>query len=443
MAIIKGKAVDQLLTRPGPNFRAILFYGPNEGRVREYAVQIAKTVVADLSDPFRISQLSAADLKDDPPRLADEAAAIAMTGGRRVIRARGIGDAQTDCFANFLENPQGDTLIVVEAGELAKTSRLRKLFESHSLCAIVACYEDSGADLDALVIGHLRQHGLTINSDARDYLLHCLGEDRLATRQELDKLVLYKWPHRQTNEQTGTAYVIDGKGASNAKDIIDGKDILDIRDTGDIYDIGDVMDTSDVTDTSDVIDANGVIDTNDVIDASGVIDAADTKDTTDTRKNPGVKDIYDTKDRHISIEDVRACIGDSSVQGLDGICDALGAGNIAALDNQLARAFEASMAPVAVLRSASNHLLRLQLTVAMLAQGNSMDAALRTLRPPVHFSRVDEFRKQMRIWSLARLARALELLLQGESMCKTTGAPDHSLCSKTLMQVAALAREKP
>ena len=419
MAIIKGKAVDQLLTRPGPNFRAILFYGPNEGRVREYAVQIAKTVVADLSDPFRICQLSAADLKDDPARLADEAAAIAMTGGRRVIRARGIGDAQTDCFANFLEYPQGDTLIVVEAGELAKTSRLRKLFESHSLCAIVACYEDSGADLDVLVTGHLRQHGLTINSEAKDYLLHCLGEDRLATRQELDKLVLYKWPHRQTNEQTGTAYVIDGKGASNAKDIIDGKDILDIRDTGDIYDIGDVMDTN------------------------GVIDAADTKDTTDTRKNPGVKDIYDTKDRHISIEDVRACIGDSSVQGLDGICDALGAGNIAALDNQLARAFEASMAPVAVLRSASNHLLRLQLTVAMLAQGNSMDAALRTLRPPVHFSRVDEFRKQMRIWSLARLARALELLLQGESMCKTTGAPDHSLCSKTLMQVAALAREKP
>ncbi|MFZ5931524.1 MAG: DNA polymerase III subunit delta [Pseudomonadota bacterium] len=425
MAIIKGKAVDQLLTRPGPNFRAILFYGPNEGRVREYAVQIAKTVVADLSDPFRICQLSAADLKDDPARLADEAAAIAMTGGRRVIRARGIGDAQTDCFANFLEYPQGDSLIVVEAGELAKTSRLRKLFESHSLCAIVACYEDSGADLDALVTGHLRQHGLTINSEAKDYLLHCLGEDRLATRQELDKLVLYKWPRRHASEQTVAAYVIDGKGASDAKDI---RDTAGIRDAGDILDI---RDTGDIFDTRDIQDS---------------YDTGDVADTADSRRNSGAKDtcdIYDTHDRCVSIEDVRACIGDSSVQGLDGICDALGAGNIAALDNQLARAFEASMAPVAVLRGASNHLLRLQLAAALLAQGNSMDAALRTLRPPMHFSRADEFRKQMRIWSLARLARALELLLQGESMCKTTGAPDHSLCSKTLMQVAALAREKP
>lgn len=380
MAIIKGKAVDQLLTRPGANFRAILFYGPNEGRVREYAVQVAKTVVADLSDPFRICQLSAADLKDDPARLADEAAAIAMTGGRRVIRMRGIGDAQTDSFANFLENPQGDSLIIVEAGELTKTSRLRKLFESHNLCAIVACYEDSGADLDALVIGHLRQHGLTINSDARDYLLHCLGEDRLATRQELDKLVLYKWPRSHASEQTGAAYVIDGK------------------------------------------------------------DANDVADIADSRRNSGVKDISDTHDRCVSIEDVRACIGDSSVQGLDGICDALGAGNIAALDNQLARAFEASMAPVAVLRSASNHLLRLQLAAAMRAQGASIEMALRSLRPPVHFSRTQAFQQQLRIWDLPRIAHGLDLLLQGEAACKTTGAPDHSLCSQAMMQVAQLAR---
>ncbi len=422
MAIIKGKAVDQLLTRPGPNFRAILFYGPNEGRVREYAVQIAKTVVADLSDPFRICQLSAADLKDDPARLADEAAAIAMTGGRRVIRMRGIGDAQTDCFANFLENPQGDTLTVVEAGELAKTSRLRKLFESHSLCAIVACYEDSGADLDALVSGHLRQHGLTINSEAKDYLLHCLGEDRLATRQELDKLVLYKWPRRHASEQTGAAYVIGGKGASGAKDIIDGKDILDIKDTAGIRDTGDIFDTGDVQDT---------------------YDTGDVADTADSRRNSGAKDtcdIYDTHDRCVRIEDVRACIGDSSVQGLDGICDALGAGNIAALDNQLARAFEASMAPVAVLRGASNHLLRLQLAAAMRAQGASIEMALRSLRPPVHFSRTQAFQQQLRIWDLPRIAHGLDLLLQGEAACKTTGAPDHSLCSQAMMQVAQLVR---
>ncbi|MGK2872555.1 MAG: DNA polymerase III subunit delta, partial [Alphaproteobacteria bacterium] len=138
-----------------------------------------------------------------------------------------------------------------------------------------------------------------------------------------------------------------------------------------------------------------------------------------------------------------ACIGDSTIQGLDGICDAMATGNLASLDNQLARSFDTSMAPVAIIRSASNHLLRVQLAAAMLVQGATVDAALRTLRPPLHFSRTDAFRKQLRMWNSDRLARGLDLLLACEAACKTTGAPDKSLCGQALMQVASLARPNP
>ena len=102
------------------------------------------------------------------------------------------------------------------------------------------------------------------------------------------------------------------------------------------------------------------------------------------------------------------------------------------------------MAPVAILRSASNHLMRLQLAVAMLAGVISMDMALRTLSVhPCNFSRSMNFQQTNANMEFSPFSRALELLLQGEATCKTTGAPDHSLCSKTLMQVAALAREQP
>ncbi len=417
--IIKGKALDQLLTHPAPSYRAILFYGPNEGRVREYAMRVAQTVVPDLTDPFRVCQLSVADLKDDPARLLDESAAIAMTGGRRVVRARGMGDSQTDSFANVLDDPQADALIVVEAGELIKTSRLRKLFESSPVCAIVACYEESATDLDMLVVGHLRQHGLTINSDAKAYLLQCLGEDRLATRQELDKLVLYKWPRKRVSANTGVTYAV---GARDTEDGVDTNAILDVT---------DIQDTADISDTRDISGIHDIYDSNDTYDGAGIADTGDTKD---------IPESQDTNDRCVSLADVTACIGDSSVQGLDGICDAMGSGNLTALDSQLARAFEAAMAPVAILRAASNHLLRLQLAVALLARGDTVDIALRNLRPPVHFSRITAFRQQLRSWNLHRIARALDLLLQGEAACKTTGAPDHSLCSQTMIQVAQLVR---
>ena len=89
-----------------------------------------------------------------------------------------MGMRKQTVFANFLEYPQGDTLIVVEAGELATTSSLRKLFETSSIAQLSPVMRKAARISIGLVIDHLRQHGLTITSDAKAYLLQCLGEDR-------------------------------------------------------------------------------------------------------------------------------------------------------------------------------------------------------------------------------------------------------------------------
>ena len=42
-----------------------------------------------------------------------------MTGGRRVVRVRGAGEAASKFFTGFLSGPvPGDALILVSAGEL-------------------------------------------------------------------------------------------------------------------------------------------------------------------------------------------------------------------------------------------------------------------------------------------------------------------------------------
>lgn len=407
--IIKGKAVEQLLNGPGPGIRLVLFYGPDEGRVRENAARVARTVVQDLSDPFRVSQLSGGDLKSDPARLLDEAAALSLTGGRRVVRLRGIGDAQTDILATCLQAPPGDSLIVAEAGELAKTSRLRKLCEDSPHCAIAACYEDSLAELETVVVSHLLQHGLRLTSDAKAYLLQYLGEDRFVTRQELDKLILYKAPR-----SLGIADISDTAGITGIQDIYDTSDTQDIADTDDVAGISDIYSTR---------------------------DTAGIQDTKASHLRAGGKDTYgikDTNDTLISLADVQACIGDTTSQGLDGVCDAMAAGDLQSLDRRLVKAYETGLSPVGILRAAANHLLRLQLAASLVAQGSPVEAAIRNLKPPVFFPRSDLMTKQLRLWNMPRLARALDLLLQAEAACKTTGAPDDSICGQTLMQVALL-----
>ena len=87
--------------------------------------------------------------------------------------------------------PLQDTSVVLEAGDLAKSSPLRSLCERSPKALALPCYPDNDRDLAAVVDEALRMAGLTIDRDARAALLASLGGDRLATRAELAKLTLY------------------------------------------------------------------------------------------------------------------------------------------------------------------------------------------------------------------------------------------------------------
>ncbi len=169
----------------------MLLYGPDGGLVRERAVALTTAVIGVADDPFRLAELSSEVLKDDPARLVDEATAIALGGGRRVVRVRNAGDPQAELFEGLLERALVDTLVIVEAGALSSRSPLRRLFERADKAAALPCYLDGPEVLDDLVTDTLAAAGLTIELAARVYLVDHLGGDRLISRGELEKLVLY------------------------------------------------------------------------------------------------------------------------------------------------------------------------------------------------------------------------------------------------------------
>ena len=82
-----------------------------------------------------------------------------MMGGRRVVRVRGAGNDLADLFEDFLDDPKGDALVVVEAGDLAKGTGLRKLFESDDKAAAIACYADTARNLEDVVRDTLARRG--------------------------------------------------------------------------------------------------------------------------------------------------------------------------------------------------------------------------------------------------------------------------------------------
>ena len=188
---IKSHEADRYAAHPPVGLVAALLFGPDSGLVRERAETMAKTVCPNLNDAFQVSELDEAALSADPARLADEAAAISMLGGRRVVRVRGAGNGLAKLFDAFLSAPAGDALIVVEAGDLAKGSALRKVFEEAKNAAALPCYADSARDLAQVVRDAMKGFGLSIAQDAVEEAVSRLGSDRGITRRELEKLALY------------------------------------------------------------------------------------------------------------------------------------------------------------------------------------------------------------------------------------------------------------
>jgi len=188
---VAARQADGFARNPDNTARAVLVYGPDSGLVSERMAALIGSVLDDPSDPFRRVDLTGDGLEADPARLGDEAAALSMTGGRRVVVVRGAGDRQARIFADVLEGPATDTLIVAEGGDLGPRSSLRRTFEGSPAAAALPCYADDAGSLADLVRRTLAEDGVTAEPDALDYLVSRLGGDRLLSRRELEKLVLF------------------------------------------------------------------------------------------------------------------------------------------------------------------------------------------------------------------------------------------------------------
>jgi DNA polymerase III subunit delta len=189
---IEPRQVEAFLKKPDPKIRAVVIYGSDDGLVAERGQQLAKTVCPDLKDPFRVVDIAGETLKGDPARLADEFGAMSMMGGRRVIRVRPAGEETVAALQNLTEATAGDALIVVEAGNLTPRSALRTLAENEATLAALPCYMDNADALQGLVESSVRAAGLGIEDDALEWIVERIGGDRGQTRNEIDKLLLYK-----------------------------------------------------------------------------------------------------------------------------------------------------------------------------------------------------------------------------------------------------------
>jgi DNA polymerase III subunit delta len=188
---LKAAQVDGFLARPRPEVATVLLYGPDAGLVAERAKALALKVVDALDDPFRVSELDPDLLDREPGRLVEEAQALTLMGGRRLVRVRDADERVAKACKQLLALADQAGFVVMEGGELAGSSRLRRMVEESPKAAALPCFRADERAMPAFVRETLGELGLRAEGEAVAYLATHLGGDRAVTRRELEKLALY------------------------------------------------------------------------------------------------------------------------------------------------------------------------------------------------------------------------------------------------------------
>jgi DNA polymerase-3 subunit delta len=340
---VKAGDVDRFLRTPDPAIRVVLVYGADDGLVSERTEAFVRAVTGTSDDPFGRVRLDASTIADDPARLADEAHAVPLFGGRRAITIRLSGNVRIEAaLAAILDRPPVDSWIVVSAGDLRKTSPVRKLAESHRGAAAIACYADADRDLDRLIDDELKSSGLAIAGEARTLLRSQIGGDRLASRAELQKLCLF---------------------------------------------------------------------------AAG--------------------------QKEISIDDVRAVIGDASAFDVDEVIDAAALGRADEVARTYRRLLAAGTPGFVVLGAAIRHFNFLHRARAARDQGEPADAIVNRASPPVFYKRRADVIRQIDAWRLAAIERAMAGLDRAMVDSRLRGAITDDVVGQALLMISAMAARRP
>jgi DNA polymerase-3 subunit delta len=218
---VKASDVDRWMARPDPVRPIMLVFGPDAGLVRERASALVAAAVDDPGDPFQLARIEGDELAGAPTRLIEEASTIPLFGGRRAVWVRaGTRNLAPAVEALIAADPGRDCRVVIEAGDLKRSSPLRFACERAKNAVALPCYADSEQTLKQLIDDEMRANGLSIAPEARAALVPLLGGDRLASRHELGKLALHAGANRRI-ELGDIIAVVSDASALELNDLID------------------------------------------------------------------------------------------------------------------------------------------------------------------------------------------------------------------------------
>ncbi len=191
---LSARDAGRYFAKPDADRTGILIYGPDTMRVALKRQELIAALIGPAGEEeMRLSRIPAGDLRKDPARLGDAIKEASFFPGPRVAFVEDANDTAAPAILAALEDwAPGDAQIVVTAGQLKATSKIRKAFEGHPNAFAVGLYNDPPTREE--IEADLARSGLReVSPDAMTDLSNLARELEPGDfRQTLEKLALFK-----------------------------------------------------------------------------------------------------------------------------------------------------------------------------------------------------------------------------------------------------------
>jgi len=144
-------------------------------------------------------------------------------------------------------------------------------------------------------------------------------------------------------------------------------------------------------------------------------------------------------DTQLTLGDVQAVIGKTTNSTLDDMTHAIMDANFKQLNSHFTKAMQQNIEPIAMLRHLLRYISRLSVVIDACQAGDTMDAAIKQLRPPLFFKTAPQFKKHVQRWQPKDRWRMVALLYEAEQ-CLKKGGTSYLMASRYLNRMVAIAK---
>lgn len=189
-----GASATSFLKAPDEAIWCALIFCEDEG-VANDAASALYDVWAEGHPAERLT-LTEDDISRDPAHFFDTLEARSLLGDRRILTVRLSSEKLSKHFVSAIEAADDipglyETRLIFIAGNLKKTSKLRKTAETARNAIAVQLFPDTEEDTVTWVKAALEEHAIAIAPPALSVFIGGLPSDRRLIRSEVDKLALY------------------------------------------------------------------------------------------------------------------------------------------------------------------------------------------------------------------------------------------------------------